>query len=348
MLSFSQQQDMRAQRQNINDVVARMVRLLQRTLGEHYEFHLAQASNLWEVYLDVTQLETALLNLALNARDAMPGGGGIAISTENTMLDEVYCATNPTARPGEYVCLSVSDTGEGIAPEIIGRVFDPYFTTKTVGKGSGLGLSMIYGFVKQSGGHVRIYSEQGHGTTVRLYLPRYRPERDQDAAAPASGRSARLVRNRAGGRGRCPGTPDGTHAIAGSRLPGAARRDRTGRPRDPARPARHRPALHRRHHAGWHVGADLAEAARALRPNLRILFTSGFTGAGEQLSRVLAIGPLITQALSQDGTGTSRAGRARKEELTPYSRRGQTTTCMGPVKRAITASSTQLPQWSFP
>jgi CheY-like chemotaxis protein len=146
--------------------------LMARTLGEHIEVQLQLAPDLWSALADAAQLESAIANLAINARDAMPGGGRLTLETLNQNLDDAYVASNPDALAGDYVMLAVSDTGTGISPEVLERVFEPFFTTKEHGKGSGLGLSMVYGFAKQSHGHVKIYSEVGHGTTVRLYLPR--------------------------------------------------------------------------------------------------------------------------------------------------------------------------------
>ncbi|HUN51349.1 MAG TPA: ATP-binding protein, partial [Candidatus Sulfotelmatobacter sp.] len=136
------------------------------------------------VFADVSQIEDALLNLSINARDAMPNGGELIVETANAQLDEVYAANNKDVRPGDYVMLSVHDTGTGMPPEVIARATEPFFTTKEQGKGTGLGLSMIYGFAKQSGGHLKIYSEVGFGTTMRLYLPR---AKDGATAAAASG-----------------------------------------------------------------------------------------------------------------------------------------------------------------
>jgi CheY-like chemotaxis protein len=143
------------------------------------------APDLWPAMADATQVESAIANLAINARDAMPNGGRLTLETANVQLDAAYAESNPDAQPGDYVMLAVSDTGTGIPPEVLNRVFEPFFTTKEQGKGSGLGLSMVYGFARQSRGHVQIYSEVGHGTTVRLYLPRAGAEKASTAPASA-------------------------------------------------------------------------------------------------------------------------------------------------------------------
>jgi CheY-like chemotaxis protein len=146
--------------------------LLGRTLGENIELEFKRAATRPVVSIDPGQLEAALLNLCINARDAMPGGGRLMIETAEVILDEAYASLRPDVVPGPYVQVSVSDTGSGMSPDIAARAFDPFFTTKAKGKGTGLGLSMVYGFTKQSGGHVAIYSETGIGTVVKLYLPR--------------------------------------------------------------------------------------------------------------------------------------------------------------------------------
>jgi signal transduction histidine kinase/DNA-binding response OmpR family regulator len=173
LLAFSRRQPLAPAPADLNLLVRDMTELLHRTLGEQIELEGVLAPRLWQVEVDQNQLENAILNLAVNARDAMPEGGKLTIETQNTALDDSYVAQDAEVIPGQYVCIAVSDTGHGMAPETIERAFEPFFTTKEVGRGTGLGLSMVYGFVKQSGGHITIYSEPEHGTTVKLYFPRY-------------------------------------------------------------------------------------------------------------------------------------------------------------------------------
>jgi PAS domain S-box-containing protein len=172
LLAFSRRQVLIPETIDLNGLAGDMDDMLRRTLGEQVEIEMALHAGTWPILADKGQVENALLNLAINARDAMPDGGKLTIETSNVHLDEDYAAANPEVKPGDYAMLAVTDTGTGMPPEVIARAFEPFFTTKAVGKGSGLGLSMIYGFAKQSGGHLKIYSEVGHGTTVRLYLPR--------------------------------------------------------------------------------------------------------------------------------------------------------------------------------
>jgi CheY-like chemotaxis protein len=153
--------------------------LLRRSIGEAIDIETVVSGSLWNAFADPTQIENAILNLAINARDAMDGIGKLTIEVRNAHLDHQYSAQNSDVKPGQYVMIAVTDTGAGIPPEIVEQVFEPFFTTKAEGKGSGLGLSMVYGFVKQSGGHVKIYSEVGHGTSVKLYLPRVHEDEDQ-------------------------------------------------------------------------------------------------------------------------------------------------------------------------
>ncbi|MFL5046727.1 MAG: ATP-binding protein, partial [Xanthobacteraceae bacterium] len=172
LLAFGRRQTLEPRPTDVNGLVAGMEQLMRRTLGEHIAIDIRAAPDLWPATVDPGQLEAAVVNLALNARDAMPQGGRITIETGNVEIDEGYAALNADVRPGDYIMIGVSDTGTGMPADVLSRAFEPFFTTKEVGKGTGLGLSMIYGFVKQSGGHARIYSEVGVGTVVRLYLPR--------------------------------------------------------------------------------------------------------------------------------------------------------------------------------
>jgi PAS domain S-box-containing protein len=172
LLAFARRQPLNPMPLNISHRVREMDDLLRRALGEDIEIETVLAAGLWTTMVDANQLENVILNLSINARDAMPSGGRLTIETGNAALDESYTAGTPDVAPGQYVMLAVSDTGHGMPPDVAARAFEPFFTTKPEGKGTGLGLSMAYGFAKQSGGHIRIYSEPGAGTTVRLYLPR--------------------------------------------------------------------------------------------------------------------------------------------------------------------------------
>jgi PAS domain S-box-containing protein len=172
LLAFARKQPLQPLEVDVNSLVVEAAKLLQPTLGEHIEITPLLAEDAWTALADPSQLTTAVLNLALNARDAMPNGGKLALETSNVYLDENYAAMHNEVAPGNYVMIAVSDTGTGIPAALVERVFDPFFTTKAVGKGTGLGLSMVFGFVKQSGGHIKVYSEEGHGTSVKIYLPR--------------------------------------------------------------------------------------------------------------------------------------------------------------------------------
>ena len=172
LLAFSRQQPLQPKALDANKLVSGMSDILRHSIGADIRLETVLAGGLWRTYVDPNQLENIVLNLAVNARDAMPGGGRLTIETQNAHLDERYAATHQTVRVGHYVLLAVTDTGSGMPAEVIDKAFDPFFTTKPVGKGTGLGLSQVYGFVKQSGGHVKIYSEPGEGTTIKIYLPR--------------------------------------------------------------------------------------------------------------------------------------------------------------------------------
>ena len=172
LLTFGRRQTLDIRPNDVNRIVTGIEELLQRSLGERIDLACKLAGDLWTASTDANQLESALLNLAINARDAMPDGGHLTIETVNVQLDKTYTSLHEDVLPGEYVTVSVSDTGIGMPAEVLDKAVDPFFTTKPVGEGTGLGLSVIYGFIKQSRGHLRIYSEVGQGTTVKLYLPR--------------------------------------------------------------------------------------------------------------------------------------------------------------------------------
>ncbi len=172
LLAFSRQQPLDPKRTDLNGLVSDTGKLLRRALGEQVEIDSVLPGGLWTINIDRTQLETALVNLCVNARDAMPGGGKLLIETRNVTLNANNITQAADVAPGDYVMLSVTDTGSGMPPETVARIFEPFFTTKEVGKGTGLGLSMVYGFVKQSQGHITVHSEVGRGTTFRIYLPR--------------------------------------------------------------------------------------------------------------------------------------------------------------------------------
>jgi PAS domain S-box-containing protein len=172
LLAFARKQALTPRETDINALIIDTAKLLRPTLGEQIEIESMLDESAWQVTIDPTQLSTALINLAINARDAMPNGGKLRFETANVMLDEAHTQGDPEVHTGPYVMIAVSDTGIGIPAALVDKVFEPFFTTKEFGKGTGLGLSMVYGFVKQSGGHVAIASQEGHGTTIKLYLPR--------------------------------------------------------------------------------------------------------------------------------------------------------------------------------
>jgi signal transduction histidine kinase/ActR/RegA family two-component response regulator len=199
LLAFSRLQPLDPKPTDVNKCVGEMSELLRRTLGETILVEAVLAGGLWRALIDCPQLESAILNLAVNARDAMPGGGRLTLETSNAALDQAYADDNIEVIPGQYVLVAVTDTGQGMSPEVMTRAFDPFFTTKGVGEGTGLGLSQVHGFLKQSRGHIKIYSEAGVGTTVKLYLPRdvsgrlaEEPPRDLDTR-PIEQRFAVLV-----------------------------------------------------------------------------------------------------------------------------------------------------------
>jgi PAS domain S-box-containing protein len=276
LLAFSRNQPLQPATIELNRGLPQIANMLRRTLGEQVVVELHPGGELWPVKVDSAQLDEAILNLAINARDAMPKGGILSIETHNAHLDEDYAAHHADVRAGDYVQLSVSDTGSGMSAEVIERCFEPFFTTKGVEKGTGLGLSMVYGFVKQSGGHIKIYSEVGHGTTVKIYLPRA-------AAGPAQARAAAAA-DVATGSETILMVEDNTdlRTVAVKQLADLGYRTLEA---DNAKAALALLAAHPEIDLlftdiimpGGLTGTELAREARRLYPKLKILLTSGYT-----------------------------------------------------------------------
>jgi PAS domain S-box-containing protein len=282
LLAFSRRQPLQPQAVELNRLVAGMSDLLHRTLGETVAVETVLAGGLWPAQADPNQLENAILNLAVNARDAMPGGGRLTIETANAHLDENYAAGREEVSPGDYAMIAVTDTGIGMMPEVMAHVFEPFFTTKPVGQGTGLGLAQVYGFMKQSGGHVAIYSEPGEGTTVKLYLPRLRDPAAQPPPGPASpagaealtegrGETVLVVEDEAGVRAfTAEVLRDAGYRVLAAEDAGSALAQLDAAPdivllfTDVVL-------------AGGMNGRQLADEATRRRPDLRVLFTTGYT-----------------------------------------------------------------------
>jgi signal transduction histidine kinase/CheY-like chemotaxis protein len=275
LLAFARKQPLQPRNVDINSAMLDIVKLLRPALGEQIEIETLVAPEAIHSHIDPSQLANSVLNMAINARDAMPDGGKLLLETRNVVLEEAYAEGNPEVRPGPYVMLAVSDSGTGMASDIRDKAFEPFFTTKEAGKGSGLGLSMVYGFVKQSGGHIKIYSEQGHGTTIRLYLPpaQARDELASAGAAPVAGGSEAilvveddaLVRNFVVAQLQSLGYR--TVAAADSRAALAHIDD--GEPFDLLFTDVILP--------GGMSGRQLADEVTKRRPGLKVLYTSGYT-----------------------------------------------------------------------
>jgi PAS domain S-box-containing protein len=275
LLAFARRQPLQPRNININETVLDIAKLLRPTLGEQIEIETILGPEVAVSRIDPSQLANSLLNMAINARDAMPDGGKLLLETRNVVLDDAYVHANADVAPGPYIMLAVSDSGVGMPAEVRDKVFEPFFTTKEVGKGSGLGLSMVYGFVKQSGGHIKIYSEEGHGTTIRLYLPPAGgpAEKAVSAAAPTSGGSETilvveddaLVRNFVISQLHSLGYK--TIAAADGRA--AMAQVASGEPFDLLFTDVIMP--------GGMTGRELADEVEKHRPGTRVLYTSGYT-----------------------------------------------------------------------
>ncbi len=277
LLAFSRQQPLEPRVLDVNEFVGGMSELLRRTIGEQVAVETVLASDLRRCFADAIELENAILNLAVNARDAMPNGGRLTIATSNAALDAHYVRHHPEATIGDYVRVTVEDTGTGMPREVIERAFDPFYTTKSIGKGTGLGLSQVYGFVKQSGGHVSIYSEVGHGTSVRFYLPLGATDvevaniaRDDGEFAPArAGEIVLVVEDEPGVRHV---SVDALRELGYTVMQAADGRAALGLIAATA----HIDLLFTDVIMPEMTGSQLAIEARALRPDLRVVFTTGY------------------------------------------------------------------------
>jgi PAS domain S-box-containing protein len=277
LLAFARRQALEPKAVNINRLIARLDGLLRRSLGDDVEIELTLGGGLWTAMVDEGQLENAVLNLCLNARDAMSGGGRLTIETANMRLDQDYADQHDEVKPGQYVMIAISDTGRGIDAQHIDKVFEPFFTTKAKGKGTGLGLSMTYGFVKQSDGHIKVYSELDEGTTIRMYLPRALENGNADSPAtsrthaPSGSETILVVEDdelvRRFARDQL--TALGYRVVEFESGPQAVEFLRSDQPVDLLFTDVVMP--------GGMSGKELADQAWELRPGLRVLFTSGYT-----------------------------------------------------------------------
>ena len=306
LLAFSRRQPLDPRPVQANPLVSSMEDLLRRTLREGIDLAFVLAAGLWTTKCDANQLESAILNLVINARDAMPHGGKLVIETCNAHLDSAAVARQRDIRPGEYICISVSDTGIGMAPETISRAFEPFFTTKPIGQGTGLGLSMIYGFARQSEGYATIASELGKGTTVKLYLPRFRGEAEEEDALPeltddhatTEGETVLVVEDEHVVRGLIVEvlTELGYRAIEASDGPAGLEILRSPRRIDLLITDIGLPGLN---------GRQVAEAGRALRPALKILFMTGYAENAALASGFLEPGmAMVTKPFAMEALAT--------------------------------------------
>ena len=278
LLAFSRRQPLEPRVLDLNALVGGMSEMLRRTIGETIQIETVLSGGLWRVFADRAQVESTLVNLVVNARDAMSGGGKLTIETSNADLDERYARAHAEVTPGQYVMISVSDTGTGMTPEVMGQAFDPFYTTKEPGRGTGLGLSQVLGFIKQSSGHVKIYSEVGRGSTVKIYLPRHTGEGPtavtiDEGAQPPLGRREELVlvvEDDAGVRNlSVEALRELGYSVIHTASPAEALREIERRPEitllftDIVMPEMN--------------GRELADKALALRPGLKVLYTTGYT-----------------------------------------------------------------------
>ncbi|VVT27692.1 conserved hypothetical protein [Sphingomonas aurantiaca] len=306
LLAFSRRQPLDPRPVQANALIASLEDLLRRTTGEQIAFETVLAEGLWTTLCDPNQLENSLLNLVINARDAMPDGGVLTIETRNALLDDHFAASQRDVRPGHYVCICVSDTGTGMSADTIAKAFEPFFTTKPIGQGTGLGLSMIYGFARQSEGYARIYSEVGHGTTIKLYLPRHYGEAEQGEALPGltqdhatnAGEIVLVVEDDAVVRALIVEVLGelGYQAVEAHDGPAGLDRLRTMERIDLLVTDIGLPGLN---------GRQVADAGRMMRPGLRVLFMTGYAENAALASGFLEPGmSMITKPFAMEALAT--------------------------------------------
>ncbi len=306
LLAFSRRQPLDPRPVRANPLIASMEDLLRRTLGERVALELVLAAGLWPTLCDPNQLENAVLNLAINARDAMPHGGQLTVETCNSHLDDAYAAQVREVKPGQYICICVTDTGTGMSTGTIAKAFEPFFTTKPIGQGTGLGLSMIYGFARQSEGYVKIYSEEGQGTTVKLYLPRFRGmvegeeemPRLGDAHATDQGEVVLVVEDEPVVRGLIVETLTelGYQALEAADGPKGVELLQSRRRIDLLVTDIGLPGLN---------GRQVADAGRSLRPGLKVLFMTGYAENAALASGFLEPGmSMITKPFAMEALAT--------------------------------------------
>ena len=284
LLAFARQQPLEPEPISINNLVSGMSDMIIRTVGEQVKIETVLGAGLWTTFADANQLENSLVNLIVNARDAMPNGGKLTIETTNTYLDDSYVQRIGDIKPGHYAMLSVTDAGTGIPKDKLERIFEPFFTTKTAGKGTGLGLAMVYGFVRQSGGHIRVYSEMGQGTTVKIYLPRY-TDSTNIAAMPKAASDHRIAESPRARKGETIVLVEDDHAVseyAVSVLEDLGYRVLTAQDGTEGlavvNAAKRIDLLFTDVVLGGELnGRQLADAVKKLKPDVPVLFTTGYT-----------------------------------------------------------------------
>jgi PAS domain S-box-containing protein len=302
LLAFSRRQPLDPRPVRVNPLIASMEDLMRRTIGERIELELALADGLWPTLCDPNQLENALLNLVINARDAMPDGGRLTIETSNADLDRAQLARARDVEPGQYVCISVSDTGVGMSPDTMAKAFEPFFTTKPIGQGTGLGLSMIYGFARQSEGHTKIDSALGEGTTFKLYLPRHRGEEEMEEPSQEASRA------HGADRGEAVLVVEDDPVVRGLIVEVLA--ELGYQALEAADGVKGVDYLHSRRRIDLLItdlglpglnGRQIADAGRAIRPDLKVLFMTGYAENATMASGFLEPGmTMVTKPFAMD------------------------------------------------